>query len=1134
MPVHQNCFYMATQKITPVKTDLFRFVSLRTPQLINRDRKKYRFITHPDLSKSFFTCELDAENLSAAREAVQLAAKSFKPVYHTLQDIKDAFGVFYDLSSWLIHNRNTITDDLANERLKEAEKPGLEKLLSLWDHLFYQTITRNNPTVRQACIQLIITSHFVHLYKETDYDKTAILLITTPRKPASPLDKERVDIFLQRIAQARVLIPKCFSVGREKTDGKDSGKDKKKKSTRDLNKKHAKFKTGYRVEKYSRIKSELRSAMTMVKDGSKLAPLLENSTKGAKNLSADTRSFLEKNAEKDTTLVMAERLLDAHISEERRRSSFTVSSFRKSKKKEAIPLYSYALSVDQEELLLTLNTGYSGAYITSAKQQLTYGANTINSDAVTEIGTDNDGLLMLKLIADKELSDNNEKQFGFSGSFTLSNGHTIEVETTGSPNSPVTNGTGILQVSSSFTGPTPPSMGVLYGVHRLGIGVYRKVEQEVCCYVPGEVSRIENIMAREYKERQTRSLISTETTEEDTTEIEVENQSDTVSTNRNELQSEIAKQLSKDTSISAGASLGVSGSYAGVTVSADGSFDFASSTSSTSSDSAAQTYAQEVTNTALERVLQKTTQKRTSKILEEYEENNRHGYDNREGTQHVTGVYRWIDIIYKNRLINYGKRLMIEFLIPEPAKFYKQALKAQAEAAADTGVESELEAPTSLSDLGIDSASDITEDNYLELGRAYGITLDEPVTPSTKTITKSLTPTSDPDAKESTYSYAVNFNETGDLSMYSAYEASVSFSFDYHMSDFWEPNTYFKLKVYEETIKYDKDNLTESEGNSEAKSSTKTGSKTFDLPDIKSSLSASVNCKNVYDFSVNLTVKLKLDDSETAAWQNSVYDALMQAYDDQLAAYEEAVEEEEAAVAAEEEDQEDSNSSDFNRTVEQRELQRIAIEMMVKPFSRTQGKDFYYTGSCDVPQVKQTLAWEAYSSQVKFFEQAFDWSLMAYIFYPYYWAGKCSWIELLQTKDADDPIFQSFLQSGMARVVIPVRPGFEEAMDYYMETGDIWNGGGLVMDTDDDLYVSIDEELMEIEGFVDKEWETRVPTTLTIIQGSSVYLEDEGLPCCHEVESGEEDTLLRGSDVILGDSDDDTETGETLDTTDTE
>jgi hypothetical protein len=262
---------------------------------------------------------------------------------------------------------------------------------------------------------------------------------------------------------------------------------------------------------------------------------------------------------------------------------------------------------------------------------------------------------------------------------------------------------------------------------------------------------------------------------------------------------------------------------------------------------------------------------------------------------------------------------------------------------------------------------------------------------------------------------------------------------------------------------------------------------------------------------------VRLDDQVEINWQNEVYDKLMSAYDDQLAAYEaEQAGIKEKTAKQTKENKSGARNPAFNRSVEQRELQRVATEMLTKPFGIKMGSDFYHRGKCNVPQVDQNKKWEIYSSHVKFFEQAFEWKLMAYLFYPYYWADKCDWTDLIQTQHTSDTIFEAFLQSGMARVVVPVRQGFEEAIDYYMETGDIWNGGGLVMDTDDDLYLSIDEELQEAEGFVDHSWQTRVPTTLTIVQGNSVYLDDEGLPCCNKLEHAGVDNLLKGSTAILG------------------
>jgi hypothetical protein len=116
--------------------------------------------------------------------------------------------------------------------------------------------------------------------------------------------------------------------------------------------------------------------------------------------------------------------------------------------------------------------------------------------------------------------------------------------------------------------------------------------------------------------------------------------------------------------------------------------------------------------------------------------------------------------------------------------------------------------------------------------------------------------------------------------------------------------------------------------------------------------------------------------------------------------------------------------------------------------------------------------------------------------------------------ESDDMIFQAFLQSSMARVVVPIRQQFTEAFAYYLQSGEIWLGNELVAGEGNDLYLSIAEEMQTIAGVVEDEWETRVPTTLAIIQGKSAYLEEEGLPCCNDIQRdfttniiGSEDTL---------------------------
>lgn len=139
-------------------------------------------------------------------------------------------------------------------------------------------------------------------------------------------------------------------------------------------------------------------------------------------------------------------------------------------------------------------------------------------------------------------------------------------------------------------------------------------------------------------------------------------------------------------------------------------------------------------------------------------------------------------------------------------------------------------------------------------------------------------------------------------------------------------------------------------------------------------------------------------------------------------------------------------------------------------------------------------ALDEYASRIKFFEQAFEWNIMSYYFYPFYTARSANWQEMYQI-DNDDPIFRSFLQSGMARVILSVTPGFEEAVLYFMETGLTWNGGQ-VPTPGTKMYRDIVADLQMPLGTIEETWETRLPTSLTIIQAGTMGLNvEQALPC---------------------------------------
>ncbi len=99
---------------------------------------------------------------------------------------------------------------------------------------------------------------------------------------------------------------------------------------------------------------------------------------------------------------------------------------------------------------------------------------------------------------------------------------------------------------------------------------------------------------------------------------------------------------------------------------------------------------------------------------------------------------------------------------------------------------------------------------------------------------------------------------------------------------------------------------------------------------------------------------------------------------------------------------------------------------------------------------------------------------MTYLFYPYFWGKRkatwegVTWIDKITGIQDVDPLFEKFLKAGAVRVTVPVRPGFEEAIQNYVSTGQIWNGDEKPT-LDDPLYVSIVEEIQQQQGaYVEK------------------------------------------------------------------
>ncbi|AZA55190.1 hypothetical protein [Chryseobacterium sp. G0201] len=631
-----------------------------------------------------------------------------------------------------------------------------------------------------------------------------------------------------------------------------------------------------------------------------------------------------------------------------------------------------------------------------------------------------------------------------------------------------------------------------FGMKNIGVADYRKVEQSTYCYVEGDVAHIENIMAREYKERSTRRLKRSESQVTKSTESEKEKLTDTTSTERNEMQSEVSRilQESKDFAAQAGfsASWG-SGSGVSPKFMLNTAANYATHNSREESNRQAVTEAKDVTARALDRIITKVKEERIDKILEEYEENNKHGFDNTKGSSHVVGVYRWVDKVVKNQIFNYGKRMMFEFMVPEPAKLHSLGMKIS------NNAENQLvkpidprEAPS----MQIKDWSALTDSTKLKYWLGYyNVEVDEKLEPVVyvgKSIDYSSTESKQASSKSDLIAIPEHY-------ITESYVVRSSNSFPGYNG--WGNGASLLVG-----------------GDSSANAFLK----------FVREVPITIATTNAHYFHATVNIKCVLQEEYKNGWMQKAFNKIMEAYNIELAAYEAALADAKAVGV-----QIKGSNPGFYRKIENTILRRNCISYMLNQNPNallTFGKKRYYTNdnagtetftNADI-LVNHEL--DQYSAFIKFMEQAFEWEIMSYNFYSYYWGERKSWADLYQFDD-NDPIFRAFMQSGMARVIVTVRPGFEEAVRHFLSTGQIWNGGEVPV-IDDELFLSLVDEMRSPKATKEGEpWREKIPTSLTILQADSIGLKvEKALPCNCEPGVKFDDNLgeLCGSNFELNDS----------------
>ena len=645
----------------------------------------------------------------------------------------------------------------------------------------------------------------------------------------------------------------------------------------------------------------------------------------------------------------------------------------------------------------------------------------------------------------------------------------------------------ILMKPAKLTPGSAPDVDVSGRITPLGIGDLKVVKQTLLAYVAGEVAHIENVLKGESKERTHRKLDRTETTIFTSEEETKDTQRDTQSTDRFELKREAEQTLKEDMSIKAG--LTVTASYGPVVATATG--DFAYSTSKQESQKNSSNFAREVVDRSVTKVQTKTRNERTTKTLNEVEEINRHLLDNGQpSTAHVTGIYRWVDKRYRAQVYNYGVRLLLEFIIPEPAAFYRATHAGAAPKVNGIPPHPFVKDPNimvtpgavGLGRIGSPvplTAEDITEVNYLRYAARYGAAGVITPPPLFTYIGLALAPTEGLGLGNA-FSVA-----SKDFVVPTGYKLN---SYSVAASILWDNYPQFNLQIRGDVWELQNSNG----GGGPPILKDQRGDVAGDNAQVAGSVPVSVACYDIHKFAINIQGVCLRTDQAMAAWRIDTFGKIQTAYQALQTAYDQKVTQAESTAGITIEGQNPA----ANRMVEKNELKKLCITMMT-------GQHFKQFGAMteppdDAERPPEVDIYEAlYEGPIiQFFEQAFEWEQMTYLYYPYFWGRKKNWAKAANLSDPD-PLFQQFLSAGAARVLVPVPLAYVASVRYLLQNplGEtelrkkVWRGGEPpTIDDKDGLFVSIAEEMRnqtdDLAGAKPEglPWEFTLPTTLVWLQ----------------------------------------------------
>lgn len=690
----------------------------------------------------------------------------------------------------------------------------------------------------------------------------------------------------------------------------------------------------------------------------------------------------------------------------------------------------------------------------------------------------------------------------------------------------------------------------------IGIGDLKVVKQKFLGYKKGEIAHIETVLSSETKTRVHRSLEKTEDSFSIASSNDTETTKDSQSTARFELKNEAEEAIKSDLGINVNTGLTYKGNPM-LDASVTAGMTYANS--KTTSDKSSKNFVNEVIAKATSRVQSKVSQQRTQIRQLEIEETNTHSFINTSPGANISGMYQWLEKVYEAQIHNYGKRLMFEFILPEPAEFFVESRLYANAASLDLPKYPEkinTSTATTPAPLPVSNAAQITEDLFNNvLSKKYRL---EDLPPPPASIDN--VPIVNGKQGGVNFTKTRAYNDTGLLredydnsSVTGSFPLGYTFSGIRVVADMWfrgkgesEPNWQNTLQIFlDDQIVFDKVDETLVHWVFDLYS-------VMQMPSLASTtFNISIGTKTCDRYTLQFYMSFQRDSATFADWQTRVFERIStsppipsdsdastsdQDFQTKLIEYQKKLNDIKAGIFNE---IIQGKSSQWNQDTINCELKRQCISMIAKEFDADRsddiissveatkkiGLDVYFPvldvmpghlkdgSTTDIVEAnanyedKKDNPLPTFSfldvdesrrkgKYIQFLEQAFEWNQLSYIFYPYFWASIPKWVELMSRDDQSDPMFTKFLQAGSAKALLAVTPGYENAVLHFLTTREPWEGGPSPV-IGDPLYIPLYEEVRNQQDDLSGSVPVGDPWKFTL-PTSLIYLESDKYPLVNE------------------------------------